>query len=107
LQDKKNDFDLYILDGNANEKGQQQAANLREDARGINLWSWPLPARRVPAHGKLRQEGENGEGVEEVSGGAHRRRRAPMLVEIWPETRWPAAAPWTAVSSDVGATKST
>ena len=37
-RDRKNDFDLYILDENANEKGQQQATNLREDARGINLY---------------------------------------------------------------------
>lgn len=37
-RDRKNDFDLYILDENANEKGQQQATNLREDVRGINLY---------------------------------------------------------------------
>ena len=38
-------------------------------------------------------------------GGAHWHRRGPVLAGIWAETRWPAAAPWAAVSGDVGLTK--
>lgn len=29
----------------------------------------------------------------------------PVVAGIWPEMRWPVAAPWAAVSDDVGATK--